>query len=392
MIAPMPEKTKISHALLTLFLSGFLTLLALEIGLRFLPVSDSFLSQPVTFEQPVARFTPNRDVTWSREFNFEMVNQRHINNDGFFNDQDYDPEDQRPLVAVIGDSYIEAVMVPHEETVYGRLEKTLAPDRRVYSFGASGAPLSQYLIWAQYARQTYNAQKMVFTIVGNDFDESLPKYQLHQTFQQFVADENGTLKPKLIQEYHPGKSRILMRHSALARYLLMNMKLYPTLNKLKSRLLQRKLDQKTRYVGNVPAKVSEERLNDSYKAVDAFFDNLPDYTGLQKRDITFVVDAPRFLIYNAEAAATAGQSYFEKMRSYFLKVAWQRGYEAIDLHPVFSENYKKHQKKFEYPTDGHWSGYGHRVVHDALTQTKWFKGVYSSLNTPSPTMTGGRGL
>jgi hypothetical protein len=43
---------------------------------------------------------------------------------------------------------------------------------RVYSFGASGALLSQYLIWARHAVHEYGARAVIINVVGNDFDES----------------------------------------------------------------------------------------------------------------------------------------------------------------------------------------------------------------------------
>ena len=84
-----------------------------------------------------------------------MLNHRRVNNAGWVNDQDYEHQDVTPLLAIIGDSYIEAMMVPYEQTVYGRLANTLEGRLRVYSFGASGAPLSQYLIWARHAVEHY---------------------------------------------------------------------------------------------------------------------------------------------------------------------------------------------------------------------------------------------
>ena len=68
------------------------------------------------------------------------------------------------------------MMVPYEETLYGRLASTLEGRFRVYSFGASGAPLSQYLIWAGHAVREYGARAVVINVVGNDFDESHVAY------------------------------------------------------------------------------------------------------------------------------------------------------------------------------------------------------------------------
>ena len=93
-----------------------------------------------------------------------------VNNAGFVNDQVYRKEDEPPLLAVVGDLYIQAAMVPYPETLHGRLASNLEGRLRVYSFGASGAPLSQYLIWARHAVRDYGAQALVINVVGNDFD------------------------------------------------------------------------------------------------------------------------------------------------------------------------------------------------------------------------------
>jgi hypothetical protein len=68
------------------------------------------------------------------------------------NDQNYDPSTDTPLMAVIGDSYVEALMVPYEQTIQGRLSQRVPSHNRVYSFAASGAALSQYLAYAMYAK------------------------------------------------------------------------------------------------------------------------------------------------------------------------------------------------------------------------------------------------
>jgi hypothetical protein len=98
--------------------------------------------QPVTTENPVFHFTPDRDVTFSLGWNWEMVNYRRLNNAGWVNDQNYRKDDETPLLAIIGVSYVEAMMVPYAKMLYGRLANTLQGRLRVYSFGASGAPLS----------------------------------------------------------------------------------------------------------------------------------------------------------------------------------------------------------------------------------------------------------
>lgn len=127
-------------ALITIALTVALCLGSAEIVLRFLPVASGLGAQPVDAKNPALHFTPDRDATFSRGWNFEMVNRRRVNNTGWVNDQDYQKEDMKPLLAVVGDSYIEALMLPYDKTMYGRLARQMDGRLRVYSFSASGAP------------------------------------------------------------------------------------------------------------------------------------------------------------------------------------------------------------------------------------------------------------
>src|SRR5437763_14488872 len=142
-------------------------LLAAEVGLRFLPVSTGLSGRPVTAADPVLHFTPDRPFTNSLGWNMHNVVHGRVNNAGFVNVQD-DVRDGPPLIAVIGDSFIEAQMVPYAESVQGRLAAALKEKFRVYSFAGSGAPLSQYLIWAGFAVREYGARAAIINVVGND--------------------------------------------------------------------------------------------------------------------------------------------------------------------------------------------------------------------------------
>ena len=102
-----------------------------------------------------------------------MVNRRRVNNAGWINDQSYRPDDQTPLLAIVGGLLRRgADGALCADNSYGRLAKKLAGQLRVYSFGASGAPFGQYLIWARHAVREYGARAVVINLVGNDFVES----------------------------------------------------------------------------------------------------------------------------------------------------------------------------------------------------------------------------
>jgi hypothetical protein len=54
---------------------------------------------------------------------------------GFLADYDYDNADARPLVAMAGDSFMEALRVPFAESLAGRLQNALGVRGRAYVFG-----------------------------------------------------------------------------------------------------------------------------------------------------------------------------------------------------------------------------------------------------------------
>ena len=170
---------------LALVVGTLLALVSLEAILRMLPVAGAARRTSVDAENPIARFEPGREFTWSRNWNFSIVNQVRVNNFGFVSDFDYDEDATDPLVAVIGDSYVEAFMVPFRETCAGRLATDLDGRARVYAFGVSGAPLSQYLAFAEYARSTFRPGALAIIVISNDYDESMLKYGRKPGMHQF---------------------------------------------------------------------------------------------------------------------------------------------------------------------------------------------------------------
>lgn len=329
-----------------------------EIVLHFLPVASSLYTVPVTAQNPVFHFTPNRDFVYSRDWDMVLANRGHVNNAGFVNDQDYHKDGTLPLIAVVGDSMIEAAMVPYRDTLQGRLATALAGKRRVYSFATAGASLSQYLIWARHAVREYGAQALVINVVANDYDESHAAYKTTPGFWHYVPDANGELQLRLF-EYRPGRLRDVVVASALARYLLFNMQVGVHWIELKSLLFGRPAMAAP---ADAASNADDKRLRDSLAAVDAFFRDLPDYTGLPASRILFVVDGFR---YSDAATAHAGD-YYDRMRRALLEKAVALGYDAIDLDPIFFERYRRTGERFEFARDGHWSAVGHGATFDAV--------------------------
>ena len=346
---------------LTAVVAVVVCLLAAEVALRFLPVASSLRTLAVTPQSPVFRFTPNRDFVYSREWDFVLENRGRVNNAGFVNDQDYRKDDPLPLLAVVGDSMIEAAMVPYSGTLQGRLAKALDGKTRVYSFAAAGAPLSQYLIWARYAVQEYGAKALLINVVGNDFDESHAAYAAYPGFWHYVPDADQQLRLRLF-EYRPSLLGQIVVSSALGRYLLFNLQAGVAWTSLKHFLFGGPAMAQSRYAGNTAADAGAERVSRSLAALDAFFRDLPSYAGLPPSRILFIVDGLR---YPDVAAASAG-SFFDRMRKALLEKAASLGYDAIDLDPFFFEHHRRTGQRVEFDRDAHWSSIGHGVAFNAV--------------------------
>lgn len=368
----MMKLKKILFPLISILFGIFLSIIILEVIFRMLPVRDSLMTLPVNSTNQVVRFKENRDVIFSHGVDFSIVTKKHVNNYGFLNDQDYYPEDESPLLAIIGDSYVEAAQVKNKNSMHGILSRETAGKGRVYSFGAAGSPLSTYLAYANYAAKEFSANALAFIIIGNDFDESLAKYKDAPGFHYF-SEVSGHLD-LVRKDYQPTLAKRLSRHSALIRYLALNMK-------LNWRSIENIFDKNTgkaeeTYIGNTPANFDEERISDSKKAVDSFFHILPLQSGLKNDKILFVIDGMRPNLYNSTALIRANNSYFDLMRKYFIESAMSKGYEIIDMQPVFIKKHISEGIRFEFPSDGHWNEAGHDLVAEKIKASAVYKTLF----------------
>jgi hypothetical protein len=159
-----------------------------------------------------------------------------------------------------------------------------------------------------------------------------------------------------------------VRRSALARYLVFHLEVLETARQLAARagLISPAHAAAPQYVGNTAAEASPQRVRDSQEAIAAFFADLARMIPLAPDRIVFLVDGAR---YETEIAVTEA-SYFGLMRRHFMREASQRGYEVIDLQPLFLERGRDGRARFEHPVDRHWNAMGHAVVAEALATSK----------------------
>ena len=381
-------------------LMGFLiVIIALEIGLRFFPV---FSGMPVNRDSAIYSFMPNTTIQRSMHWNMMGARKRQVNNVGFISDQTYEVSNQagasKPLIAIIGDSYIEAMQVNYANTTEAHLLKTCSDQARVYSFGAQFAPLSQYLSWVRYVGATFAPQAMVVNIVGNDFDESLLSHQMATGAavpgMQFF--DFSSQPPQLVVVPFKSESLITraLRHSALAQYLVRNVGvvnlwkdyrqqwLAPSTNgaaivkegiqqaqsSLTASVQEQEVhDSQSEFVGNAKRAYDEQKLQLSKKAVDEFLKRLPALANLPSKSIVLSVDAERPQIYTAQGRQDL-DSFFSVMRNYFITQARVQGFQVVDLRPAMIAQYDRTGERFEFADDNHWNATGHQLLANQLLQ------------------------
>ena len=252
--------------------------------------------------------------------------------------------------------------------MHGILSRVFEAKCRVYSYGASGAPLSQYLAYAEYVQKEFKAARMIFIIVGNDFDESLAKNQGRHAFHYFSGNPNDSPEKIELQliEYQPKKTGIGLRESALYRYFSLNLGIKQFLKERKRYSTE---IEKIIYTGNTLASANNERLTDSKFVVETFLQQLPMRTGLSPSDILFILDGIRPHLYSDRDIEEAKGSYFSLMREFFMYYVGSRGHEVIHMQPVSMAHYKQNGVKFEFNNDGHWNKLGHQVVAKSIQQS-----------------------
>ena len=386
-----------------------------EVVSHFLPITTtkSIMMWPPDSLNPVYRFRPNQRYTFSKGWNFIFVNSGLINNDGWINDQHYDAEARTPLLAVVGDSYVEAMMVPYDSTLHGRLARQVAGRGRVYSFGLSGAPMSEYLAQAAYVRDRYHPDALAAVIVGNDFDESLTRYKSAPLLHYFHEDSSGQLSFRLLDfpdttkaisaAPSPGAASppppaswprraasaigrrgwslvtFVLARSEFYRYLVQNVGVTNVRQRLRQRagaLFTR--SPKPAFVANTRADAESLRVSDSRRATDEFLGRLPAAAGLAPERIVLIVDGVRPVLLTAAYERAVRESYFGVMRAYLIREGRAKGFHVVDMQPRLVARFRRERKEFEWPSDGHWNARGHGEAAAALSETPVVRALFGS--------------
>ncbi|MDB9872197.1 hypothetical protein OAD02_02740 [Alphaproteobacteria bacterium] len=333
----------------------------IEIVFRILPTTSPLDLQPISSEDDILRFSANEITTFSLGAYFYKTVTKKTNNYGFYTNYDFH-KNSNPDVAIIGDSYVEATQIKNEDTL-GEVLKAKHPNLSIYQLGVSGVPISQYIQMVRYAKREFSPKHYVIVLVGNDFDESLCNIRIKEGTWCF--DDKYNLTFNRFDGYQG--LRALARKSATLRYIVFHLGLNWRAVAAGLGLKDPGLSAVKEYAGNVDRYKSDQITRASFTVIDHFFKELVKM-GIENK-VTIVLDADRADIYND----TNTKSYFKNMRSYTMQIANLNQITTIDMDPIFRDDYSRYNKKFEFPTDGHWNEHAHRLVSNALIENIKYK-------------------
>jgi len=284
-----------------------------------------------------------------------------INNYGWNSPIDYyrKKEIGKTRIAIIGDSFIEAFQVDVEKSYPSQLRAELGNDYEVYSFGISGAPLSQYLHISRYVNRTFNPEILIFNIVHNDFAESISQLNPEDVNWLSIDVKNGVPKESLprpdysFSQYN-FKKRILKK-SALFRYIYQNLKLYDYIKYV----LQEKEEKK--YNANVDI----NKLKENKEIIVIGTKYILNQIRLENPEqrVIVIIDASRRDIY-----ANKSDVYIAFWHRILGKYCLENKFEVIDLTQSMKKDYESNHIKFNSEPDFHWNEYGHRFVSTQILE------------------------
>ena len=343
----------------------FVFAIFLEVVARFiLPTSDF----PDVSFHPVYgnQFVPDQSGTFIRGENQQIKGKFRINKQGWNSPYDYEP--QKPpgtyRIAAIGDSYVEALQVDYDQSFTYLLEDNLRkkiPTKKfqAYSFGHTGANLTQNLAVFKNVSKVYKPDLAIIVLIHNDFLES---------FEGFGRVDNFTLRKQgetfEVVSPRPASTmdmKRLFRKSALVRYLVLN-----------HRVLERFSFIRSWYYGDtrkVDANVSLEKAK-AYSSEEFLemleysfgqFKNLADQSNTK---LLFVMNTARF---PAEVTKYGAVSSMSRFNEFSRQTAEKLGLEFLDLTPVFQESWDSSGEWHKWKMDSHWNHKGHQVVAEALS-------------------------
>lgn len=367
-IAPHPSVRSLVLALVVALLAS---VAFLEFGLfRYIVTVDNFPLAAYDAGNQILKYWPDQSgIRYPDRDRRHPVNYS-INDDGWnsVHPSYAQTRNARRRIAVIGDSFVEAFQVRPAQSVAARLETLLGPTaNEVYSFGISGAALSQYLHVARYVARTFHPDAIVVIVVHNDFIESYrPK---PATFSKsFLRLDVGGGGGQAVREVTPlpyGRRPVaqwLLARSATVRF---GFYMWRTLLERTAESPRPPGHRTARFEANIDVTELDGEQPHIERAAGYLFDQFAQLERSTHTRVLFAMDCPREALYAGKDPRALDVYRLNRLAS---AEARRAGLSLIDLTEAFVEDYRRFGKRFDFSNDNHWNAHGHDVVAHELAR------------------------
>jgi lysophospholipase L1-like esterase len=344
-------------------LALYLILCELVVFRFVLPASDVPAND---FIDDVVRYAPRQTGTW--RVRNEIAAPYAINAQGWNSGVGDYAIARKPgvaRVAVVGDSFVEALQVANDRSVAERLAYELSNRRgavEVYRFGIGGAPLSQYLHMVEREVARYRPDWIVVLIVHNDFDESFAFVPGRYTssFLKLRLEQDRVVEEIAPAPWRPGFAEFL-RRTATLRYLYYRWQVQPAA--LKSWFVPGARADTAQFGANVRIDAVLRQMPQIRIATDHLFGRLDEAAKRLGAKLLLVMDGDRQAIYAGDT-----QAPLRALTTMAEEIARRHGIAFLDLHGAFGADWRERHQHFEYMSDAHWNEAGHVVAARAIAQ------------------------
>jgi hypothetical protein len=269
-------------------------------------------------------------------------------------------------VAVIGDSYVEALNVNYNESLAEQLEHTFPNSRlEVFRFGISGAPLSQYLHLLRKEVRKYSPDLVVTILVHNDFDESyLPTPGVYTRSFLKIQIVNNTVQGEMPPLDYQPPWYAFIRNSATWRYLAYRQRI--RFSSLRNLVFRRQKQERQEYQANIEVSGLHAKMERNTLVTDYIFKKMKDICESSNAELIIVMDGDRSGIYRNIYNVNYKPTGALLLNAMAESVAQKYNIHFIDLQPVFQKDFIINEKFFDFDFDSHWNNYGHSIIAKSI--------------------------
>lgn len=345
---------------LHLLLGALAMLVGVELLLQALPVSTS--TQTGYYIHPnILTNPPHHRWTMATGWDLRDVQHLRANNYGFAAEHDFKPGSG--AIGLVGDSYVEASMLPLEDRPASQLERALGGKTPVYALGGPGSSLLDYAERIRWAHAALGLRNFVVMMESTDASQAL--CNSGNVHARCLDPE--LLQPVVQQRPPSGGAKDILRQSALAQYLVSQLKFSGA--RLTNPDFWRSgapdehaasTQESTRPTAlelePAPLPVRQRAIIDA--ATDEF---LREMAGLQGVRLVFAIDMNRRNL--VAGVQRVDEGYYVAQR---LKAA---GYPVVQGEPLYREHQRQSPLRLDMgPHDGHLNALGVKLIMTAAAR------------------------